>query len=140
MASFGNQGMVGPAPAPSLNLDLLPAGTSSSMPNVPYQPPCLSDMDKSLMSDIASNAMEEFLRLVQTNEPLWLKSNVDRRDVLSSDAYDRMFSKPNTRSKNPNVRIEASRDSGVVLLNSLALVDMFMDPVSCSHSFCVECD
>ncbi|KAH1251968.1 Homeobox-leucine zipper protein HDG11 [Glycine max] len=129
MASFGNQGMVGPAPAPSLNLDLLPAGTSSSMPNLPYQPPCLSDMDKSLMSDIASNAMEEFLRLVQTNEPLWLKSNVDRRDVLSSDAYDRMFSKPNTRSKNPNVRIEASRDSGVVLLNSLALVDMFMDPM-----------
>lgn len=128
MASYGNQGMVGPAPS-SLNLDLLPAaGTSSS--SMPYHPPCLSDMDKSLMSDIASNAMEEFLRLVQTNEPLWLKSNVDARDVLSCDAYERMFHKPNTRPKNPNVRIEASRDSGVVLMNTLALVDMFMDPVS----------
>ncbi|RZB95471.1 Homeobox-leucine zipper protein HDG11 isoform K [Glycine soja] len=126
MASYGNQGMVGPAPS-SLNLDLLPAaGTSSS--SMPYHPPCLSDMDKSLMSDIASNAMEEFLRLVQTNEPLWLKSNVDARDVLSCDAYERMFHKPNTRPKNPNVRIEASRDSGVVLMNTLALVDMFMDP------------
>ncbi|TKY61115.1 Homeobox-leucine zipper protein HDG11 [Spatholobus suberectus] len=129
MASFGNQGMVGPGPASSsLNLDLLPAGTSSSVPNLPYQPPCLSDMDKSLMSDIASNAMEELLRLLQTNEPLWLKSNIDGRDVLSCDTYERMFPKPNSRPKNPNVRVEASRDSGVVFMNSLALADMFMDP------------
>ncbi|XP_014508329.1 homeobox-leucine zipper protein HDG11 isoform X2 [Vigna radiata var. radiata] len=130
MSCFGNQAMVDHvlAPSPSLNLDLLSAGTSSSVPNFPYQPPYLSDMDKSLMSDIASNAMEELLRLVQTNEPLWLKSNVDGRDVLNSDAYERIFPKPNSRPKTPNLRLEASRDSAVVLMNSLALVDMFMDP------------
>ncbi|CAJ1936536.1 unnamed protein product [Sphenostylis stenocarpa] len=130
MACFGNQGMMGhvPAPSPSLNLDLLPAGTSSSVPNMPYHPPCLSDMDKSLMSDIASNAMEEFLRLVQTNEPLWLKSNIYGREVLSSDAYERIFPKPNSRTNNPNVRLEASRDSAVVLMNSLSLTNMFTDP------------
>ncbi|XP_020215888.1 homeobox-leucine zipper protein HDG11 isoform X2 [Cajanus cajan] len=128
MASFGNQGMVGPGP--SLNLDLLPAGTSSSVPNLPYHPPCLLDMDKSLMSDIASNAMEELLRLLQTNEPLWLrsKSNAHERDILSCEAYERMFPKPNSRPKNPNVRVEASRDSGVVFMNSLALAEIFMDP------------
>jgi homeobox-leucine zipper protein len=32
--------------------------------------------------------------------------------------------------KNPNVRIESSRDSGVVIMNGVALVDMFMDSVS----------
>ncbi|KAL2342303.1 hypothetical protein Fmac_003588 [Flemingia macrophylla] len=126
MASFGNQGMV--APGPSLNLDLLPAGASSSVPNLSVHLPCLSDMDKSLMSDIASNALEELLRLLQTNEPLWLKSNADDRDVLSCEAYERMFPKPNSRPKNPNVRVEASRDSEVVFMNSLALVDIFMDP------------
>ncbi|CAL0323901.1 unnamed protein product [Lupinus luteus] len=126
MGSFGTQGFGG---GPSLDLDLLPGnGSSSSMQNVPYQPPCLSDMDKSLMSDIASNAMEELIRLLQTNEPLWMKSSTDGRDVLNFDTYQRMFPKPNSHLKNPNVRIEASRDSGVVIMNGLTMVDMFMDP------------
>ena len=129
MGSFGaHAGLAGP----SLDLDLLP-GSSSTMPNVPYQPACLSDMDKSLMSDIASNAMEELLRLLQTNEPLWMKSSTDGRDVLNLDTYERMFPKANSHLKNPNVRIEASRDSGVVIMNGLTLVDMFMDPVRCSY-------
>ncbi|XP_061364129.1 homeobox-leucine zipper protein HDG11-like [Gastrolobium bilobum] len=123
MGSFGSQGMIGP----SLNLDLLP-GSSSSLPNLPYQPPCLSDMDKSLMPDIASNAMQELLRLLRTNEPLWIKSSTDGRDTLNFDTYERMFPKPNSRPKNPNVRVEASRDSRLVIMNSLTLADMFMDP------------
>ncbi|XP_014505752.1 homeobox-leucine zipper protein HDG11-like [Vigna radiata var. radiata] len=123
MGSFASQGLGGP----SLDLDLLP-GSSSSMPNVPpFQPACLSDMDKSLMSDIASNAMEEMIRLLQTNEPLWMKGP-DGRDVLDLDTYERMFPKANGHMKNPNVHVEASRDSGVVIMNGLTLVDMFMDP------------
>ncbi|CAL0332610.1 unnamed protein product [Lupinus luteus] len=125
MGSFGAQGL---SVGPSLDLDLLPGnGASSSMQNVPYQP-TLSDLDNSLMSEIASNAMEELIRLLQTNEPLWMKSSTDGRDVLNIDTYERMFPKPNCHSKNPNVRIEASRDSGVVIMNGLTLVDMFMDP------------
>ncbi|KAK7364169.1 hypothetical protein VNO80_12619 [Phaseolus coccineus] len=123
MGSFASQGLGGP----SLDLDLLP-GSSSSMPNVPsFQPACLSDMDKSLMSDIASNGMEEMIRLLQTNEPLWMKG-ADGRDVLDLDTYERMFPKANGHMKNPNVHVEASRDSGVVIMNGLTLVDMFMDP------------
>ncbi|KAG4380677.1 hypothetical protein GLYMA_16G217800v4 [Glycine max] len=124
MGTFASQGLGGP----SLDLDLLPGSSSSSMPNVPpFQPPCLSDMDKSLMSDIASNAMEEMIRLLQTNEPLWMKG-ADGRDVLDLDSYERMFPKANSHLKNPNVHVEASRDSGVVIMNGLTLVDMFMDP------------
>ncbi|KAG4939881.1 hypothetical protein AAZX31_16G194000 [Glycine max] len=124
MGTFASQGLGGP----SLDLDLLPGSSSSSMPNLPpFQPPCLSDMDKSLMSDIASNAMEEMIRLLQTNEPLWMKG-ADGRDVLDLDSYERMFPKANSHLKNPNVHVEASRDSGVVIMNGLTLVDMFMDP------------
>ncbi|XP_044465771.1 homeobox-leucine zipper protein HDG11 [Mangifera indica] len=122
MGSFGGLGLGGP----SLDLDLLP-GSSSTMPSLPYQQIILSDMDKSLMTDIASNAMEELLRLLQPNEPMWIKSSVDGRDVLDLDNYERMFPRPNGHLKNPNVRIESSRDSGVVIMNALALVDMFMD-------------
>ncbi|TQD97798.1 hypothetical protein C1H46_016578 [Malus baccata] len=70
MASFGGHGMAGP----SLDLDLLSGSASSSMPNLPYQPNGFSDMDKSLMTNIAANAIEELLRLLQTNESLWMKS------------------------------------------------------------------
>lgn len=129
MGSFGGQGM-GSGSGPSLDLDLLP-GCSSSMPIMPFQgTTALSDMDKSLMADVAENAMDELLRLLQTNEPLWMKSTTDGRDVLNLDSYERIFPRANRHFKSPNVRIEASRDSGVVIMNSLALVDMFMDSVS----------
>ncbi|XP_038687349.1 homeobox-leucine zipper protein HDG11-like [Tripterygium wilfordii] len=122
MGSFGGHGFGGP----SLDLDLLP-GSSSSLPNLPFQPIGISDMDKSLMTDIAANAMDELLRLLQTNEPLWMKSSTDGRDVLNLESYERMFPRPNSHLRNPKLRIEASRDSGVVIMNALALVDMFMD-------------
>ncbi|RXH77162.1 hypothetical protein DVH24_023436 [Malus domestica] len=123
MASFGGHGLAGP----SLDLDLLPGSALSTMPNLPYQPPGFSDMDKSLMTDIAANAMVELLRLLQTNDPLWMKSSTDGRDVLNLESYERIFPRATSHSKNPYVRIEASRDSGVVIMSGLALVDMFID-------------
>lgn len=126
MGSFGGQGISGP----SLDLDLLP-GSSSTLPSLPpFQPACLSDMDKSLMTDIAATAMDELLRLLQTNDPLWMKSPTDGRDVLDLESYEGIFPRGNANLKNPHVRIEASRDSCVVIMNGLALVDMFMDSVS----------
>jgi len=106
MGSFGGSG-------PSLDLDLLP-GSSSAVPSLPFQQLCLSDL----------------LRLLQTNEPLWMKSATDGRDVINIDSYERIFPRPNANLKDPHLRIEASRDSGVVIMNGLALVDMFMDSVS----------
>lgn len=124
MGSFGGHGMGGP----SLDLDLLP-GSSSNIPSLPYQPLVLSEMDKSLMTDIAANAMEELLRLLQMNEPLWMKSTIDGRDVLNLESYERLFSRPSSHLKNPNVRVEASRVTDQVIMNGLALVDMIMDSV-----------
>ncbi|KAG8378649.1 hypothetical protein BUALT_Bualt07G0007300 [Buddleja alternifolia] len=123
MASFGSQGI----PGPSLDLDLLPGSSSSVIPNLAFPPMSISDMDKSLMADIAANAMDELIRLLQTNEPLWMKSTPDGREILDLDSYESIFPRPNSHLKNPNIRIEASRDSGVVIMNGLALVDMLMD-------------
>ncbi|KAJ4838570.1 Homeobox-leucine zipper protein hdg11 [Turnera subulata] len=120
MGSYGGHGIGGPSL--DLDLDLLPATT-----NLAFQTPPISDMDKSLMSDVAANAMDELLRLLQTNEPLWMKSTTDGRDVLNLDSYQRIFPRAMSHLKNPNVRIEASRDSGVVFMNPPTLVDMFMD-------------
>ncbi|GER56727.1 homeobox-leucine zipper family protein [Striga asiatica] len=117
MSSFGH--------GPSLDLDLLPG---SVIPNLPFPPTTISDVDKSLMADVAAGAMEELVRLVQANEPFWMKSGgPDGREVLNLENYERAFPRANGHLKNPNVRSEASRDSGVVIMNGLALVDMFMD-------------
>ncbi|KAL3642267.1 Homeobox-leucine zipper protein hdg11 [Castilleja foliolosa] len=118
MASYVGHAM----PGPSLDLDLLPG---SVMTNIPFHPQMsVSDVDKSLMADIAANAMDELIRLLQSNEPLWMKSVVDGSEMLNLESYDSVFPRPD---KNPNARDEASRDSGVVIMNGLALVDMFMD-------------
>jgi len=81
------------------------------------------------MFDIATNAMQELVLLMETNEPLWMKSNTDGRDTLNLETYETMFPRANNRLKNPNIRIEASRNSGDVIMNALTLVEMFMDPV-----------
>ncbi|GMQ11654.1 hypothetical protein CsSME_00054195 [Camellia sinensis var. sinensis] len=128
MATFGAQAMMGGHHSLDLDLDLLhlPGSSSSTTPqNLPFQAINISEMDKSLMADVAGNAMEEFIRLLQNNDGLWIKSSSDGKDVLNLDTYERLF--PRANNKNPNVRIEASRDSGVVIMNGLALVEMFMD-------------
>ncbi|XP_042500960.1 homeobox-leucine zipper protein ROC8-like [Macadamia integrifolia] len=120
VGSFGGQ----PIGGPSLDLDLLP-GSSSSVPSLPFHT-SISDMEKSLMAEVAANAFEELMRLFQINEPLWMKSPIDGRDVLNVENYERMFPKP-SHLKNPEIRIESSRDTGVVMMNGMALFEMFMD-------------
>ncbi|XP_076919780.1 homeobox-leucine zipper protein HDG11-like [Bidens hawaiensis] len=136
MASYGggtSNRMAMMHAGPSLDLDLLTgsamgASSSSTMhPDHMFQNPMhFSDMDKSVMSEIATNAMAELIRLVQSNEPLWMKGS-EGTETLNIDNYKRVFPRPNDSLKNANVRSEASRVSGVVTMNSLQLVDMFVD-------------
>lgn len=128
MSSFGPHGM---HHGPSLDLDLL-SGSPSLMPNFAFPQMSISDMDKSVMAEIADNAMDEMLKLLQTDEPMWIKSTNDGREILNLESYDMVFPRCGGQLKNPNARVEASRDSGVVIMNSLSLVDMFMDAVSCA--------
>ncbi|CAN1856312.1 Homeobox-leucine zipper protein HDG11 [Linum perenne] len=123
MASFGGHGMGGGQSSLDLDFDLLPQQQSSQLPLGG-----ISSMDKSMMMDVAGNAVEELLRLLRSDEQLWIDAG--GREVLNLENYQKMFPKPNDHLKNPNVRIEASRDAGVVIMNGLSLVDMFMDAVS----------
>ncbi|XP_022136988.1 homeobox-leucine zipper protein HDG11-like [Momordica charantia] len=131
MGSFASQEMG----SLSLDLDLLPA-SSSSVPSLPYHHPIhFSDVDKSLMTEVATNAMGELLRLSQTNEPFWMKSPSDARDVLDLESYQQAFPRSNTQLKNLHSRTEASRDSGMVIMNSASLVDMLMDSTKWTELF-----
>ncbi|RRT53374.1 hypothetical protein B296_00049919 [Ensete ventricosum] len=110
--------------SPSLDLDLLCRNSSSAFP---FQfPSTVSEHEKPLMVEMATTAMEEVIRLVQTNEPLWVKSS-DGRDILQLETYNRMFQRPGRQLKFPGTRIEASRDSALVIMGAMTLIDMFMD-------------
>ncbi|CDY11109.1 BnaC06g23610D [Brassica napus] len=115
------------AGGPSLDFDLLPGSSMSSNFAV-------SDMDKPIMNDIALTAMQELLRLVHTNEPLWSGSD-GCGEVLNLGSYENVFPRSSNRGKNHNVRIEASRSSGIVFMNAMSLVDMFMDSAKWAELF-----
>ncbi|KAI3938946.1 hypothetical protein MKW92_034837 [Papaver armeniacum] len=121
VGSYGH-GMSG---ASTLDLDLLP-GCSSSIAPLPLQAIAITDMEKSIMTEIANAAMDELIRLLQAGEPLWIKSPIDGKEMLNVEAYENSFPRANN-AKSPDTRTEASRDSGVVIMNGLQLVDIFLD-------------
>ncbi|CAL9059713.1 unnamed protein product [Musa banksii] len=114
-----------PGISPSLDLDLLCQSSSSAFP-YPF-PASMSELDKPLMVEMATGAMEEVIRVVQTDEPLWVKSGSDGRDILQLETYDRMFQRSARQLRFSDTRVEASRDSALVVMNAVTLVDMFMD-------------
>lgn len=121
MGSFRGQEL-----GPSLDLDLL--SRNSSIATLPMQTVGIADMERSIMMETAANAMNELMRLVQTNEPLWMRSSTGN-DLLNLEAYERIFPRPN-HLKRPDIHIEASRGSCPVIINGLTLVNMFLDSVS----------
>ncbi|KAL7612186.1 hypothetical protein Lser_V15G05336 [Lactuca serriola] len=114
---------------PSLDLDLLTSNdirASASNTNHPSYSFRLLGMHKSLITDMATSALDELMKLFQTNEPFWSKS-ADGRDVLDIDNYKRTFPKPNASMKNHNLWTDASRATAGVMMDSMQLVEMFSD-------------
>ncbi|KAJ4847118.1 Homeobox-leucine zipper protein hdg5, partial [Turnera subulata] len=88
----------------------------------------LMDEQKSLAMELAISSMDELVKLCHKNEPLWLKNNENGKEVLNLEEHARMFPWAlNLKHHSGECRTEASRDSAVVFLNSLNLVDAFLD-------------
>ncbi|KAL5157944.1 Homeobox-leucine zipper protein HDG11 [Glycine soja] len=84
-------------------------------------------IEKTLMLKVAASAMEELVRLIRINEPFWIKSSTqDGQLILQHENYEKMFPRTNN-FKGVNLRVEATKDSGIVSINSIQLVDMFLD-------------
>ncbi|CAD5185692.1 unnamed protein product [Musa acuminata subsp. malaccensis] len=115
-----------PGISSSLDLGLLCQSSSSVLSNP--SPTTISDLEKPIMMDMASAALEEVVKLIQTNEPLWLKSASMGTEVLQSETYERIFQRPSQQQfKFSDTRTEASRGSALVIMDAATLVDMFMD-------------
>ncbi|KAK7380267.1 hypothetical protein VNO78_32775 [Psophocarpus tetragonolobus] len=90
--------------------------------------------ERSMLIDIAVNAMEELVKMVQPDSPIWIKSSDGRNEVLNHEEYAVMFS-PYIASKPAGYVTEATRATGVVLASSLGLVETMMDPDRWSEVF-----
>ncbi|XP_043691343.1 homeobox-leucine zipper protein ANTHOCYANINLESS 2-like isoform X2 [Telopea speciosissima] len=85
-----------------------------------------TNLERSMLLELALSAMDELVKLAHTNEPLWIPSFDGGRETLNHDEYIRVF--PSTIEMKPNGFItEASRETGMVIINSLALVETLMD-------------
>lgn len=88
-----------------------------------------TDADKPIIIELAVAAMEELIRMAQTGEPLWIPSpDTSSVEALSEDEYARIF--PRGIGPKPlGLKSEASRESAVVIMNHINLVEILMDVV-----------
>lgn len=123
---------------PSLELDMniyprqflepMPPPILSETPSYPDN--ILMEEEKTIAMELAMSSTDELVKMCRTNEPLWVRNNETGREVLNPQEHSRMFHWPlNLKQRSSEFRTEASRDSSVVIMNSITLVDAFVDAV-----------
>ncbi|GMN61258.1 hypothetical protein TIFTF001_030400 [Ficus carica] len=89
-------------------------------------------MERSMYLELALAAMDELVKMAQADEPLWIRSlegvggGGGGREMLNHEEYMRSFT-PCIGMKPNGFVTEASRETGIVIINSLALVETLMD-------------
>ncbi|KAH0901844.1 hypothetical protein HID58_041347 [Brassica napus] len=105
-------------------------GTSDIMRSVSI--PC--EADKPIIVELAVAAMEELVTMAQTSDLLWVL-NDNLGEILNEEEYFRMF--PRCIGPKPiGFRSEASRESTVVIMNHINLVEILMDVNQWFSVFC----
>lgn len=85
-----------------------------------------NEQDKQLIVELAVAATDELVRMAQITEPLWERSLDDGHETLNEDEYMRMF--PRGIGPKPfGYKSESSRESAIVIMNTMNLVEILMD-------------
>ncbi|XP_038684638.1 homeobox-leucine zipper protein ANTHOCYANINLESS 2-like isoform X2 [Tripterygium wilfordii] len=128
---FCDLGNVGTTMPMSMGLGL-GDGISSTSPVVPLVKPELSlsktemQVDRSMLVNLALVAMDELIKLAQPDSSLGVKRLNGENDMLNHLAYKRTF-RPCIGMKPTGFVSEATRETDVVIIDSLALVETLMD-------------
>ncbi|XP_073061675.1 homeobox-leucine zipper protein ANTHOCYANINLESS 2-like isoform X1 [Primulina eburnea] len=107
-------------------------GISNPLPLVPSDKatmnvtPIERSLERSMYLELALAAMDELVKMAQSDEPLWVRTLEGGREVLNHEEYLRTFT-PCIGMKPAGFVSEASRETGLVIVNSLALVETLMD-------------
>ncbi|XP_006662631.3 homeobox-leucine zipper protein ROC3 isoform X1 [Oryza brachyantha] len=92
----------------------------------------MQEQDKQLVLDLASTAADQLSRMCRAGEPLWVRQRGVASEVMSVDEHARTFAWPVDGEKHDDAagavaRTEGTRDNAVVIMNSINLVDAFLD-------------
>nr|XP_043619227.1 homeobox-leucine zipper protein MERISTEM L1-like isoform X2 [Erigeron canadensis]XP_043619229.1 homeobox-leucine zipper protein MERISTEM L1-like isoform X2 [Erigeron canadensis] len=95
-----------------------------------------SETEKPIIVELAVTAMEELIRMAQVGEPLWVQTTDNSsHETLNEDEYLNSF--PGGIGPKPmGLKSEASRESKVVIMNHMTLVEILMDVNQWSNVFC----
>lgn len=95
-----------------------------------------SDTDKPMIVELAVAAMEELVRMAQAGDPLWVSTG-NSMDLPNEEEDFRTF--PRGIGPKPlGLRTEASRESAVVIMNHINLVEILMDVVIKLNCFLIS--
>ncbi|GKC71322.1 homeobox-leucine zipper protein HDG5, partial [Tanacetum coccineum] len=88
----------------------------------------IMDEEKPIAADYALSFMNEVVKMCRIGEPLWIPVNDAGKEVLNFEEHAKMFPSVLTQKNDLNgLSFEASRASTVVIINSITLVDAFLD-------------
>ncbi|KAJ4837496.1 Homeobox-leucine zipper protein hdg2 [Turnera subulata] len=85
-----------------------------------------TEADKPMIIELAVAAMEELVRMAQMGEPLWVSSLDGTNSLLNEEEYVRIFPR-GIGPKPAGFKCEASRETAVVIMNHINLVEYLMD-------------
>ncbi|CAN8285307.1 unnamed protein product [Cochlearia groenlandica] len=94
----------------------------------------IAEADKPLIIELAVNAMNELMIMAQIGEPLWMGGVNGTSVALNLDEYARTFQNGLGPSLN-GLRTEASRETAIVAMNHMGIVNLLMDQTQWSTMF-----
>lgn len=106
----------------------------TSLPMRPGMTSTENPPNSSVFVELAVTAMDELLRLAESDSPIWMASMDGGKETLNTVEYMRTFT-PCIGLRPSGFVTEASRETSIVAINSLALVETLMDTVSYSIAF-----
>lgn len=84
------------------------------------------DEEKALAMELAMSAVDELVKMCHMDEPLWVRSNTSGMELLNVEEHTRMFPLA-LKQHYTEIRTDATRSRALVIMNSLNLVDAFLD-------------
>ncbi|XP_059071632.1 homeobox-leucine zipper protein HDG5-like [Cryptomeria japonica] len=89
-------------------------------------PTCVS-LDESSAMEAAQKATEEFIWMVDANEPVWVKKPFADGTIKILNTNELYGTFPQGMGLSSNMKREGSRDTSIVSITGAELVDLFMD-------------
>ncbi|KAI0520523.1 hypothetical protein KFK09_007999 [Dendrobium nobile] len=120
--------------------DFVSGGGSNSLGTV-ITPPSRSvavvdrSLERSMFLELALSAMDELVKMTEMGEPLWVVGGQDNgKEMLNIEQYEQLFPRC-VGVKSSDFVSEATRETAMVIINSLALVETLMDATRWSDMF-----